>query len=329
MEMHPCFKDHKWNATPITRHAWINAISKQGWNCKFDASRRGPSTIDMAQAGQTGIVNIDVAWQSVSPVLHRISAPWNGDRLIVKVVKSGTLRIEQSGQTATFKPGDVVVLDPQHMFNEFVCEPVRMSALCVPKDALRERGLRHRFPLAFRPDPASADVGAVREFVLNLTSQAGKASDPLLARLAEQCLDLMDVLVSDRGTRASERASVATVLRAKQVIARHIGDRRLSPARIAAELNMSTSSLLRALKAKGLSPMRYAWSLRLEHAARLLGGAPHGAIQEVAYQCGFESTSHFSRAFKERYGMTPREYAASQHAAAVDALEGRTSRARS
>jgi AraC-like DNA-binding protein len=129
----------------------------------------------------------------------------------------------------------------------------------------------------------------------------------------------MDVLVDDRNGQAFGRASTATVLRAKQVIARRIGDPDLSVVRIAAELKISTSCLTRALKANGLSPMRYAWSLRLEHAKRLLAGSPQGATQEVAYQCGFASAAHFSRAFKERYGMTPREYAASHKATQGDA----------
>jgi transcriptional regulator GlxA family with amidase domain len=67
--------------------------------------------------------------------------------------------------------------------------------------------------------------------------------------------------------------------------------------------------------------MRYAWSLRLEHAARLLADAPHRPIGEVALQCGFANAAHFSRAFKDRYEMTPRQYAASRKAASGDALE--------
>ncbi len=63
--------------------------------------------------------------------------------------------------------------------------------------------------------------------------------------------------------------------------------------------------------------MRYAWSLRVEHAAQLLVQTPKCSIQEIAYQCGFVSTAHFSRAFKERYAMTPREFALDQSAAAA------------
>jgi AraC-like DNA-binding protein len=313
--------ESNWDGAASGRSAWIDRISAHGMQCRFDASYSAPSSVNMARAGQTDIFNIDVAWQSVSPILQRPRF-WNGEHLFVKVVRSGTMSVEQRGQTVKFGPGDIAVLDPQHMFNESFREPTRLSIMRFPKAALRERGLRHRFPMVCRPDPASADVGAVREFVLTLTSQAGKASEPLLERLSDQCLDLMDVLVSERDSCVSRRASVATMLRAKQVIARRIGDPDLSVVRIAEELNISTSCLTRALKANGVSPMRYAWSLRLEHATRMLAGAPQGAIQEIAYQCGFASAAHFSRAFKERYGMTPRAYAAARKAASGDASDG-------
>lgn len=119
----------------------------------------------------------------------------------------------------------------------------------------------------------------------------------------------MDVLLNGRVKKGAGRIGGAIVLRAQQLIERCIGDPDLSVSRIAEELNISVSVLRRALQVEGTSAMRYAWILRLKHAARLLENAPHGAIQEVAYQCGFTSTAHFSRAFKSRFGMTPREYA--------------------
>jgi AraC-like DNA-binding protein len=312
------FIENSWDGAPSGRSAWIDAISTtHGLHCRLDATCSAPSIAHLVHAGQTDIINVDIAWQSVSPVMQR-PASWNGDHLFVKVVRSGMMSVEQRGQTVRFGPGDIAVVDPLHMFNESFRERTRLAVLRFPKAALRERGLRHRFPMVCRPDAASADVGAVREFVLNLTAQAGKASEPLLERLGDQCLDLMDVLVTERDSRASRRASVATMLRAKQVIARRIGDPDLSVVRIAEELNISASCLTRALKANGLSPMRYAWTLRLEHATRMLAGAPQGAIQEIAYRCGFASAAHFSRAFKERYGMTPRAYAANRKTIAAN-----------
>jgi AraC-like DNA-binding protein len=145
-----------------------------------------------------------------------------------------------------------------------------------------------------------------------MARQAGEVSQELLARLGDQCLDLLEVLIDDSAASSRGRISAATVVRVKQVIARRLGDPHLSVARIAAELNISASQLTRTMKAHDLSPMRYAWSLRLEHAAQLLSCTSKDTLQakEIAYRCGFTSAAHFSRAFKERYGMSPRDFAA-------------------
>jgi AraC-like DNA-binding protein len=176
-----------------------------------------------------------------------------------------------------------------------------------------ERGLRSSFPVILHPDPASPDVRAVRDVVLNLASQGSKASDVLLARLGDQCIDLFDVLIDSGDEPGSLPANTAIVRRAKQLIARHIGDPDLNVERIADGLHMSVSSVTRAFHANGLTTMRYVWSMRLEQAARhLLADASHGTIKKIAYECGFATHAHFSRMFKVRYQMTPREYAMKQ-----------------
>ncbi|HEY3597110.1 MAG TPA: AraC family transcriptional regulator [Paraburkholderia sp.] len=305
------------NGIPSCRDTWIEAMSKQGLQCWFDApSPGGGSTFNAMQAGQVCVMSVDVAAQSVSPMTRNATFPI-GDYLFVQVMTSGIKSIEQHGQITTFEAGDMLVVDPSAGYSGAVSDATRMSILRIPKSALRERGLRYGFPLVYHLDRMSPDVETVRQFILYLSGQAGKASESLLARLGDQCLDLMDVLVSGRDATRSGDASVAIGLRAKQMIARHIGDPDLSVARIAASLNISPRSLTRTLKAQGLSPMRYAWSLRLQHAARLLADPRRSdtQIRQIAYECGFADAAHFSRAFKERFGMAPREYAESQRTA--------------
>jgi AraC family transcriptional regulator, exoenzyme S synthesis regulatory protein ExsA len=57
----------------------------------------------------------------------------------------------------------------------------------------------------------------------------------------------------------------------------------------------------------GVSPGRWLLGQRLECAARLLS-LTQMSITEILFECGFEQPAHFSRAFKARFGQTPREY---------------------
>lgn len=47
--------------------------------------------------------------------------------------------------------------------------------------------------------------------------------------------------------------------------------------------------------------------IRLEHAAKLLRNTK-GHIKEIAYQVGFNESSHFSKSFKKRFKVSPIEY---------------------
>ena len=46
---------------------------------------------------------------------------------------------------------------------------------------------------------------------------------------------------------------------------------------------------------------------RLKCARRMLAGGRCN-VTEVAHECGFSSTSHFSRCFTEHYGVKPKQY---------------------
>jgi AraC-like DNA-binding protein len=60
----------------------------------------------------------------------------------------------------------------------------------------------------------------------------------------------------------------------------------------------------------GVRGVVWIWRRRLEVAAKCLGDPDrvHAAIGDLAYRCGFSSQAHFSRRFKDRYGLSPRDY---------------------
>jgi AraC-like DNA-binding protein len=219
------------------------------------------------------------------------------------------MTFKQHGETLCFGTGDMLLLDPSLPFSRSFLETTQISVLHISRRALNDRGVSCRFTSACHPVRETDDIAALRALLLAFTAYVDHASDALLERLGNQFLDLMDVVIENSGALQRGRSTKAVVLRANQLISRRLGDADLSVASIAEALSVSISSLARAFRQRGLSPMRYVYSLRLEHASRLLAGTPDLAIQDVADRCGFTSPAHFSRLFKQKHGMTPREYA--------------------
>lgn len=75
-----------------------------------------------------------------------------------------------------------------------------------------------------------------------------------------------------------------------------------------AQIGVSQRQLQRLFKTHvGISPHQYLADHRVRQAKLLLTGT-NLTISEVAEQCGYSTTSQFSRAFKKRFGQTPSQF---------------------
>lgn len=70
----------------------------------------------------------------------------------------------------------------------------------------------------------------------------------------------------------------------------------------------STSSFKKEfMQYYGTSPGKWLMERRLEHAKRLIETGSR-TISEISFNSGFENASHFSRVFKEKFGVSPLQY---------------------
>lgn len=84
--------------------------------------------------------------------------------------------------------------------------------------------------------------------------------------------------------------------------------RGISVQEVAEKLNLSRSYFSALFKAHmQISPQRYLTNLRMERAAELL--ARHGESPSMAaFSCGYSDIYHFSKMFKQHFGLSPRNY---------------------
>jgi len=82
---------------------------------------------------------------------------------------------------------------------------------------------------------------------------------------------------------------------------------------LARELGISLRNLQRITKAEmNCTPTNFIWLVKLKLAAEFLKNK-EGNVSEAAYEFGFSNPSHFSRMFKNHFGVSPSEFQRTQH----------------
>ncbi|RNL84689.1 helix-turn-helix domain-containing protein [Sinomicrobium pectinilyticum] len=92
------------------------------------------------------------------------------------------------------------------------------------------------------------------------------------------------------------------------IIEQHLDNPQFTVEELARRLNLSRVQLYRKIKAmSGISANEYVSGIRLEKSREMLRQTSLN-IAEIAYACGFSSPNYFSTSFKNKYGITPKEY---------------------
>lgn len=96
--------------------------------------------------------------------------------------------------------------------------------------------------------------------------------------------------------------------KAVAAVSAHMTDSDYSVDALASDLCMSRANLHRKMRAiNGQTPTDFIRNQRLERAAQLLRTTSH-SVNEIADLVGFSYASYFTKCFKEKYGVLPKDY---------------------
>jgi AraC-like DNA-binding protein len=152
-----------------------------------------------------------------------------------------------------------------------------------------------------------------------MTAPAAVETGDLGASLIEgHVLDLLATLFGSlpEATALTDRRS-ARLVAAKDAVERLLDEPDLDRATIAAAVGLSVRELARIFAIEDDTPAAYVRRRRLERCRADLA-APRLAtrtITDIALSHGFNDAAHFSRLFKESYGVSPADYRASARTA--------------
>ncbi len=248
----------------------------------------------------------------LSRTAARISAARDEYCLIV-VQGSGRTLAEQDGRQAILETGDLALFDSVRPYFARLQIGFHHHVLKVPRDAVRRR---------FGPIQAitatkisgSRGIGKIASnFVRGLQDEIETLDEFASQRLAETSMDLIAAALASAMPTAVPSASstrVAHLMRAKSFIAGNVHRYNLASGHVAAAIGVSERYLRDLFAGEGTSLGRYIWAYRLERCRTALSdpSQAHRAISEIAFAWGFNDMSHFSHYFRERVGVSPREY---------------------
>ena len=129
---------------------------------------------------------------------------------------------------------------------------------------------------------------------------------------------LREMILSESGKSSAEAeteevklsaADRAFVDKLRGLIDASISDSTLNINALSSEMCMSRASFFRKIKSlTGVTPNSFILIYRLNRAAGMIRSREY-RLNEVADLLGFSSQSHFSRCFKQHFGITPKDYA--------------------
>jgi AraC-like DNA-binding protein len=146
--------------------------------------------------------------------------------------------------------------------------------------------------------------------LLNLANMVPRLEDSVRAAALDATVELaMSVLRCEWGVRMEDEANnTGLFVAAQMLISRHLTSHRLNPELIARQLHCSRAHLYRVFAAQGETVANYVRKHRLRRAEELLANdAKKESIGDIAYRCGFEDPAHFTRLFRQHFGLTPSE----------------------
>lgn len=216
----------------------------------------------------------------------------------------GSSLMEQGDRQAVLSAGDVTLIDASRTSSFTFQQNSRQISLLMPRSYLEQSASEVQY--ARRLDAQSSVVRLSRQLVLGCmqdSQMSAPESEAILNAVATLLRPaLVDrVVEEDRHPRSFNRTLV--------FIDTHIQSPQLRPEWIAGELGVSVRSLYRMFARQGLVVAQYIKHRRLDLCAQALRSAPERQkLATIGYDWGFSDHSHFSTAFKSRFGVSPSEY---------------------
>lgn len=239
-------------------------------------------------------------------LIDRDGPPYIG----VQITKSGSERFHFDGNAISVGSGDLVIWTSDRPTEFTVMERLHKVSLVLPWSDVQDR-LPRGTRFSGTVIDSRSGIGAVLfSHVDSLARHLEVLGDDDHAAVRRATLELLSAAMSHRIETPQRGLSMRYLKQLQDYILAHLHDDALTPTSIGAANHMSARYVHMLFAQIDVSVSSWIRLQRLERCREDLADVHYRdtSVAEVAYSWGFTDATHFSRVFKQQYGVAPREF---------------------
>ena len=291
--------------------AWRSAICDHYVNVDVKATRpeNYKGYIREAAFGEVVLTDILLSEQTIKRNAGHISK-LDKDCYYLQFLHRGNLNVLQRGSAHSTNAARGAIFCATEEYELQCGDNVRAFYLEVPRDDFAQRFAKEQIPVSGEFDCTQGLGRISTEFCAMLVAEGPKLDTTARANLGNQLMDILAItLQSASGDMAIREGAVrqARLRSVKLWIEKHIDDAELSLDRIAQANGMSLRNLHQLFHDEEKSVSEWIWDRRLQLCYSAITASDGSLITTIALEHGFSNLSHFSTAFRRKFGMSPRD----------------------